>query len=101
MLHWFSLQRDSDAAGTPIPACLPRYQGNCAKGLGYFLGYLILIFEICIILYATLKISRVVMTHIYEYECVGVGVCTASRQTEECNCCVGSAVRKMARQREC
>ena len=56
--------------------------------------------ETCIIFYAKLDWPRS-MTHLCEYECVEVYVCTASRETDECNCSIGSVVWQMMRQSEC
>ena len=53
------------------------------------------IIEICIILYSFVTSGRVVVTHVCEYKCVEVCVRAASRKTDECNCSVGSLVKKM------
>ena len=38
-----------------------------------------------------------VVTHVYQYECVGVCACTASGKTEKYNCSVGNVVKEMVR----
>ena len=45
--------------------------------------------------------TKLVVTHVCEYECMELCVCTASRKTDECNCSIGSVVQKMVRQKEC
>ena len=42
-------------------------------------------------------ISRVLMLHIYEYECVGVCARAESRKTEKCNCSVRIVIKRMMR----